>query len=511
MGKFLAIVLVWAAVLGGMGFAYWTFVLNKDNPDNPTSSSGGAPTTKTIVSSGNKLKMAGDSFSGYCLFRSAEFKKRLEQKGIDFEWVDDGAKYDKRMETVLKGETPLAVFTIDALLTNAPRDGEMPDIVMLIDETRGADAMVSYPEGVKSVSDLNKPGAKVVLTEGSPSETLFRAVRSQFDLKMPPRKADYIIPASDKGAEDVFQKLSDAKHTENKVFVLWEPYVSLAKEKGAQVLVDSSHFKGIIVDVLVVQPKFRQEHPGNVEAVVRTYLDLLHEWKGPPDRMAGLVLEDAQKVINEPNIDSLEKARKVADGIWWKNTAENYAHFGLLQGPKAKNLQRVDDMVARIKAILVKTLDPGDPPLTVVREDKHIRPDFLKQLYDQRHFAEEPVRDEPTIQKRTDGEWDKLRPVAAFPVKEIQFSITNNMTGDYEEELKTLADSLRQWPQYYLRIEGHTTNVGDPEANMKKALQRADAVRKYLIEEQSIDPDRIQAKAMPPGGGKKVVFMALQP
>src|SRR5262249_52495046 len=160
----------------------------------------------------------------------------------------------------------------------------------------GADAMISYPEGVKSVSALDDDRVKVVLTEGSPSETLFRAVRDQFDLKRFKNrpKAEYLIAAGEQGAADVYEQFLKADRTDRKGFVLWEPYVSLAREQGAQVLVDSSQFKGVIVDVLVVQHKYLTEHPDRVETVMRTYLDLLNGHKASADGMADLVQKDAK-------------------------------------------------------------------------------------------------------------------------------------------------------------------------------------------------------------------------
>ena len=87
--------------------------------------------------------------------------------------VDDDADYAKRMESIKKGETPFAAFTIDALVNQTPRVGEPPaTIVMMIDESRGADAMVAYKNGVPNLDALNSPRARVVLVPDSPSETL---------------------------------------------------------------------------------------------------------------------------------------------------------------------------------------------------------------------------------------------------------------------------------------------------------------------------------------------------
>jgi len=42
-------------------------------------------------------------------------------------------------------------------------------------------------------------------------------------------------------------------------------------------------------------------------------------------------------------------------------------------------------------------------------------------------------------------------------------------------------------------IEGHTDNVGSAAYNQKLSQRRADSVRKYLIDNYNIDPDRIDA------------------
>src|SRR5262249_10191147 len=162
----------------------------------------------------------------------------------------------------------------------------------------------------------------------------------------------YIIPADpNKGAEDVYQMFLRAKPTEKKAFVLWEPYVSLAlkekKREGAQVLIDSSQFKGFIVDVLVVQREYLRDNRKNVELVVSSYLDVLHD-QMRSGGMAKMVLDDA-KIIGEEKINTPEIADQVAKGIWWKNTVENYSHFGI--DTSAGNLQPVSEMVNRITTV----------------------------------------------------------------------------------------------------------------------------------------------------------------
>ena len=509
MKKFLVIVLIWVLILGAGAYALKLFVLDKE---------GATSSSKVVIDSKpHEIHLALDSFSGYCIFRSPDFKKRLAKSNINFEYVDDKADYKSRMQKVQSGETPLAVFTIDALLANSPATGEPPaTIVMVIDETRGADAMVSYKKGLKDVNALNSPTAKVVLTEGSPSETLFRIVRNRFDLsRLPSDKKKYIIGANPKkGAEDVYDQFFKAKDnpTEHKAYVLWEPYVSLALQcPDAQVLVDSSQFQGYIVDVLVTQPSFLHEHPVQVEAVVKTYLEMLHETQASSAGMAKLVLEDAS-LIGEKKINTLEIATKVANGIWWKNTMENYDHFGLLRADRSNKLPTISNMIQRITLLLNQTKEKDESSLRAEPPAEFVNSDILQKLQDQHFQLDEKFSDAGTAPADEEVEWATLEKVGSFRVKSLSFSATSpdELTNSSKELLDDLAEELRLWPNYYLRIEGNTLEGGEPEANKLLAEKRAQAVRDYLVDQKDIKPSRLMSVAMEPGQGREVRFVALR-
>ncbi len=507
MKKFLGLLLIWGTVLGGGGFAFKYFVLDQGGLDGILGTKPKTSTPTTAPSS-PKLRLALDSFSGYCIFRSDEFKKKLAEKGIDYEWLDDKADYAARMKTVTDGSTPLAVFTIDALIAQTPHDGKPPaTIVMLIDETRGADAMVSYTTGVPNVDALNNEQAKIVLVPDSPSETLARVVRSRFKLpNLPREKKKYLLPA-DK-IEDVYAQFLEAKPSDRKAFVLWEPYVSKALQKpGAQLLVDSSQFKGFIVDVLVVQQDYLRHHPEQVQTVVRAYLEVLHDKQRSANGMPDLVVADAP-LIGEKT--TREEAQQVAKGIWWKNSMENYGHLGLLPADQRKGLESVTEMVKEITEVLKQTAEPGAPEPGVARSDLLIDESVLQHLYDRGLNKEETVRVDAVAPVIAADVWKDLKPVGALDVPPIEFYRNKaDLTEEAEQRLKELAGKLTRFPQYYLRIEGHTLAQGDPEENRKLAQQRADSVRRFLAA-QAIEEHRMQAIGMPPGQGTEVRFVMLQ-
>lgn len=62
-----------------------------------------------------------------------------------------------------------------------------------------------------------------------------------------------------------------------------------------------------------------------------------------------------------------------------------------------------------------------------------------------------------------------------------------------EPALSGVADLLTRHPDWSLGIEGHTDSIGDPAANQKLSVDRAQAVRTALVEQHAIAPARLRA------------------
>ncbi len=298
--------------------------------------------------------------------------------------------------------------------------------------------------------------------------------------------------------------------------MLWEPYVSLAlKRKGARVLVDSSQFKGYIVDVLAAQTAWLRDHPADAQAVVRTYLEQLHGLQKTDGAMAALVLSDAH-LVGENKVGPNEAATMVNE-IWWKNTVENYAQMGVLPATNAAmGLQTLDEMIHNITTVLDQTKQPGEPSPGVARPDKLYDSSVLRALYDQRPafmIGEETVRVDPVAPRLSDAEWAGLRRVGLFQADVIQFKKNGaefSEFGDVPTKLAMVAEKMRQWPQYYLQVEGNTLGDDVPE-NRQLAQDRANAVKNFLVQALGADQEqRIRAVGNTPGKGSDVDFVMLQ-
>jgi ABC-type nitrate/sulfonate/bicarbonate transport system substrate-binding protein len=513
MKQLFSLIIIWGIVVGVNVAAYKS--LFPDNSVADARGAGQAPAPKDRDTQPAKPPMlALDAFSGYAIFRDPEFSRRLKDNyGIDFTWGDDGANYEKRLQALMSGETPMAVFTIDALIEQTAKLPQQPadppaTIVMFIDETRGADAMLA-PQGslIKNIDDLNHRDTKVVLVGASPSETLLRVVRSQFDLsKLPPIKKDY-LDSKDKPS-DVIGELAKIRPGSRTALVLWEPYVTKAKDSGAKVLIDSSRFKGYIVDVLVVQREYLKKNPGNVRAVVKTYLEMLHEFASQQDGMANLLVADS-KITDEKL--TLEESRQVVKGIWWKNTVENYAHFQA--SVDYKNLQPVKTMIDNITKVLSQTSEDRQDVI-VKRPDKLFDDDIIQGLLNDKFMVgKETMRLPDGAPAISDAQWDNLVSVGSLKAPDFRFRDGKPALAtpepDEEAAQEAFFGQIVNLPNYYFRIEGNTKKEGDPEANRNLAEQRAETIKKVLMS-KGIEDHRIKTKAMPPGEGTKAHIVVLQ-
>lgn len=443
-----------------------------------------------------QVKIALDGFSGYAIFRSDEFQEDLRQKGIKLELEDDGADYAKRLASLKDGSTDMAVFTIDALVKTSAQAQDLPaTIVMIIDETVGADAIVTYRDTFPNVDALNTPETKFVLTPDSPSETLARVVQSRFELNE--LSEDPFIRVKDASA--VFEKYSSAKPGDKLAYVLWEPYVTqMLKNDRVHVVVDSSRFPSAIVDVLVASDDFVAKHRETVVDVVKAYLTANHEFLAS-DRRIALVMEDA--AASGASL-SKDEATRLVDGVWWKNTQENLAHVGLHNESK---LPHIEDMISGVTQVLVSsgsiTKDPTDDHPNYLYDDS-----ILRDLVDFHPGGEiEKVRG-TAMPKLTDSQWSSLIPAGTARAPTLVFARgTAQLTDRSSLLLDELVGTL-QSTRYYVIVRGNASRRGNLEANARLAEERAQEVERYLVE-KGVDADRIRAIGVEPSGSTSVSFV----
>lgn len=499
-GKVLLVSFLWLFLLGIVVFAYK--IIYVPHVEKSKAKAVAEQKNKVLTETGDssrydiQVNFAIDSFSGYSVLRSKEFTEELAYKRIKLNLVDDGANYAERLKKLQNGEVQMAAFTVDALIKTCGNVNDLPaTIVAIIDETRGADAIVAYKSAFSNVDDLNNKDLKFVLTPDSPSETLARVVMANFNFSA--LSKDPFMKVKD--AEEVYKLYRKAKPTDKMVFVLWEPYVSkILENPNTHKIIDSSNFKGYIVDVIVVNRNFLFSNKQVVQEFVKCYFKSNYNFR---NKMIDLVLEDA-KIQGTPV--SPKQAEALVAGIWWKNTQENYCHFGLKRG----NVQHIEDIIVNITRVLVKTggisKDPTDNKPNLLYHSE-----ILAEI-DKANFhpgVEDVKNDLAELPALTEGQWKNLQPVGKLEIRQLVFGRgTDALTEESKQTLDELTETLKTFPQYYVIIKGNASMQGDVEANKALAVSRAKSAEKYLAE-KGIHKNRIRAIGVDPSGSTSVDFI----
>jgi flagellar motor protein MotB len=504
--KIVLVALVWL-VLFGIGVSIWRLVIYPRRSQQQAEQAQQQENEKVEKTSGtsryrHEIQLGLDSFSGYAILRSEEFRKQLADRGIRIKNVDDGANYAKRAEGLQKGTLQMAAFPIDAFLkTLSSNDAPAATIVAIIDETRGADAMLAYKNKFPDIDRLNQSDVRFVLVGDSPSETLVRVVMQDFDLKNVGASAIETVDSPEK----LIARYRAASPATNEVYVTWEPFVSqiLANDQ-LHVLVDSSRFTGYIVDSLVVSRDYLLKNGPVVESVLEAYFTALHSYS-EKQALIRLLLEDAKQTKQEL---TAEQANRLVDGIQWKNTQENFAHFG----KRAGAVVHVEDMLGRIATVLSKS-----GAISSIGSDEKFNRYFFDRPLENlktRNFhpglSSESVRVEEKLKALSDEQWDGLVTVGTLSVPELVFLRGSATLSDQSKRiLDELCQKLLAWPQYYLTIRGNASKAGDMQANLQLAQQRGDAALKHLLA-LGIPPERMRVVTGEITGQTRVSFVVGQ-
>ena len=492
------------AVLIGIGVVAYKFVIAPMLREREETAAEEALIASTSGSRDftHEVVLHADGFSGYAVLRSPELRKELAKKKIRLEIVDDDADYGARMRALAAGTAQMAAFPLNSFLKAGEELGRFPaSIILILDETQGADAIVAYEAGLTTIRDLNRPDARIVFTPESPSEFLAEITVESFIL--PDLPEDWRVKRP--GSEQILREMLRADPAEPKAYVLWEPEVSKALEiPGVHVLLDSSKTKGYILDALVVERSFLKENEDVVRDIVEAYLRVLYELALAGD-MEGLVRRDLPL---EGGSLSESHIRNIANGIVWKNTTDNLIYFGLRDGDG----EPLDGILGKIAEVMTETgllaADPLDGDYRTITFDR-----ILGRLHADNFHPGKRVNvieggDDPAEAEATTGGIDlpelderggeALEPVGDFQVERIRFPrMSAKITLQNQRALARTARRLRDWPSYYVTLIGQSQRTGDPdldEVALDLALRRAEAAAEYLVE-SGTDPDRLRVRA----------------
>lgn len=477
-------------VLGCLGLVGYRFALKYWDEKSKWSTSDSREIKGTIT-------IGVDSWVGYQPLCGAEMQKRLRGMDWRLKCEDDNADYASRMKKLSRGELDFAVATVDSYLLNGAGEDFPGVIVLVIDESKGGDAIVARRDKIASIEDLkNKPGYKVAYTPASPSEHLLKSVAVHFEVTPLKDKAAPSWKVETGGSAEALQKLEKG---EVDVAVLWEPDVSkaLADKRFVKIL-GTEDTQKLVVDILLVGRRFLADNPDMVKAVLGNYFRVLKVYRDNPNLLTA-------EIKSKVNLSD-EQVASMLKGVAFMNLFDNAANWfgvGHAGGLGSEGLtEAIEDTVQ----ILIDHGDFSSSPLPDQDPYRIQNRGFVKELYEQgvsNQFGA-PVPDANSqvsadslagaFAALEDGEWDALREIGTLKIRPITFqSGTDELDLNGKGELDKAATNLRHYPNFRVVIRGHTANKGDEDANKTLSLNRADAVKRYLEITYGIDSNRLRS------------------
>lgn len=471
----IVLVLALVATLGLIGGGL--FLLSKIAPGLiPNLSS----QTETKSATG-ELRILGDTFSGYSTFRSPAFQSALEEVGIKLRYQDEFDQA-KRAELLNQGKADLFVTTLDQFLQQRPQG----KIVGLIDRTVGADAVVlntkKYPN-LKSLLDLRElvqqarsqgQPLSLAFAGDTPSEYLALVLSTKFEAF---NLADFQVnKVAD--ASEAWQLLQDPNQNVA-VAVIWEPYVTQARQQGYTVVLSSNDAPGAIVDVMVASNRLIQSQPDKISELLEAYYRRIDANVREPSQLKTQIAQDGELSENE--------ASAVLQGIDF---------FTALEAKKWMSDGTLETRIGSTAAVLVLAGRMNDVPQT----PKDLFSDqFLTKAASNTETLISLVRaDNPELADRLAGTGETVavasqvtpQQVSTAPdignlqVRgEVQFGVGSaELTNEGKQTLSQLANEIREFNEQTVavRVIGHTSKTGSADLNQTLSQQRAQVVVNYL-------------------------------
>src|SRR5208282_5818789 len=448
---------------------------------------------------------------GYYPISSGRMKKAMRNEGYMLDISNDGGNYPARMKKLRDGELDFAVVTVDSYILNAASVDFPGTIVAILDESKGGDAMVAYTNVVSNLDSFkafnSRTMPKIAYTPASPSQHLLKSISSHFNV---PALKD-LGKSQRLETKDSQEALKDLQDKKVSVAVLWEPNVSKALEiPGVAKILGTESTSRLIVDILVVNRAFALKNPEEVDLLLRTYFRTLKLYADNPEELE----KDIHAELKLPG----DSVRKMLKGVAWVNLSENCQDWFGISSPGQIAEQGLIDTIQSTVEILVESGDFKSDPLPDKDPYRIVNSSFIQQIYNvgikngfstlagsTGRMADGGDGLSRPFKPLTDAQWGKLRSVGSLNIEPIMFqSGIADLDVSEKEKLDAMVSRLKHYPTFRILVEGHTSFLGDADANLALSQERADAVVRYLTITYALDANRIRSVGY---GGTKPLSM----
>lgn len=503
--------LIGAIVLVGSGSVLWNLYKNRkaDGGDEgavaTAQTDGGKPVAAgsnagkgdgPLGSSDNPLKVSIVSFHGYApaLVANGQSLKTesgslFDREGLNVEFViqDDIPTLSTIFEA---GTAQCAWRTSDFWAQEQPNlrnSGHDAKAVMIVDNTRGADAIIAKDPSIRSVEDL--AGKKLALLQFTPSHGMsIDAVDNSSLSARKKQTVEYVYIAAEDGLAGVRAALESGNVD---AAALWDPDLSLAlRATKGHVVYSTRTASNLIFDVIVCDQRVL-DNPQGREAVQK----LVNGW------MKGV---DAAKVNPDGAVDALVKTeefftllakdegkpfvKKLFDNLLWTGVADNARILGMSGGTNhyERVYQRFDQIYRAAGAL-------ANPKSPVIAPQDSFDTSFIRKLYDASTSAQVEAK---KVETYTAVEREEAVQAPATVTKPVIVNFGSGQSALSKRAERTIDTDMVPFIENngsaYFEISGNTDSTGNLAVNNRLSQARAEAVVDYLSKQWEFPRERFK-------------------
>ncbi len=457
-------------------------------PAKPTASPPPAA-SGALGSAGNPLKVSLVSFHGYAPALVANGNSLTTQKGstyaakginVQFVIQDDIPTLATIFES---GAAQCAWRTSDFWaqeqpnLRNAGLDGRA---VMIVDNTQGADAVITKVAAIRAIEDLT--GRSVAVLQFTPSHgMLIDAIENSSLTARKKASVKYVFINAEEGTAGVRAALESGNVD---AAALWDPDLSLALRniKGSQVIYSTKTASNLIFDVIVCDSRAlnKPENQAVFQKFVEGWMEGVTQARANPDNAAEALVKTEEFFTLLAKQEGKEFIKGLFPNLVWTGLEDNARILGLAGGAG-----HYDRVYRRFDEIYRKAGALANPKSPVITPQDSFDYRFIKAMLS-KDTAASSAAAKPQYQFSETAQIKAAQQPAAL-TKPVIVGFASGSAALTKRAQKTIDDEMVSFIENnggaYFELSGNSDSVGSRDTNMRLSLARATAVVKYLHEQ----------------------------
>ena len=502
--------LIGAIVLVGSGSVLWNLYKNRkaDGGDEGAATAqtdGGKPVATgsnagrgdgPLGTSGNPLKVSIVSFHGYApaLVANGQSLKTesgslFDREGLNVEFViqDD----IPTLSTIFEAGTAQCVWrTSDFWAQEQPNlrnSGHDAKAVMIVDNTRGADAIIAKDPAIRSVEDL--AGKKLAMLQFTPSHGMsIDAIDNSSLSARKKQTVEYVYIAAEDGLAGVRAALESGSVD---AAALWDPDLSLAlRATRGHVVYSTKTASNLIFDVIVCDQRVLDNPQGReaVQKLVNGWMKGVDAAKANPDQAVDALVKTEEFFTLLAKDEGKPFVKKLFDNLLWTGVADNARILGMSGGTNhyERVYQRFDQIYRAAGAL-------ANPKSPVIAPQDSFDTSFIRKLYDASTSAQVEAK---KVETYTAVEREEAVQAPATVTKPVTVNFGSGQSALTKRSEKTIDTDMVPFIENnggaYFEISGNTDSTGNLAVNNRLSQARAEAVVDYLSKQWEFPRERFK-------------------